>query len=83
MTYNVSPMYTKAMGITISELHGKVCSDAIPILRRGILEMTENPTQYKKLNPPNDWGSYESALKFLEDIYKGCINNPKCKIEVC
>ncbi|MCK4328297.1 hypothetical protein KAX02_00485 [candidate division WOR-3 bacterium] len=82
-TYNVSPMYMKAMGITISDLDGKKCSEVIPILRKGVLHMTENPRIHKAMNPPNGWGKYETALEFLEMIYKECINNPKCKIEVC
>ena len=82
-TYNVAPMYAKAMGITPSDLDGKKCSEVIPILRKGVLNMTENPRMYKVMNPPNGWGEYESALKFLEEIYKACVNNPKCKIEVC
>ena len=82
-TYNVAPMYEKAMGITISDLNGKICSKVIPILRKGVLNMTENPAMYREMNPPNGWGKYESALEFLEKIYKECVNNPKCKIEVC
>lgn len=83
-TYNVYPMYKKAIGGGLTEiLNSKICSEVIPILRKGVLEMTENPAMYKAMNPKNGWGSYETALEFLEKIYKECVNNPKCKIEVC
>ena len=81
-TYNVSPMYTKAMDITISELNGKICNEVIPILRKGILEMEGSPAMYKAMNPKNGWGDYEGALGFLKDIYNKCLANPKYKIEV-
>ena len=82
-TYNVAPMYSKAMGITISDLDGKKCNEVIPLLRKGILEMEANPAMYKAMNPKNGWGNYESALKFLEEIYNKCLDNSKYKIEVC
>lgn len=82
MTYNVSPMYGKAMGITISDLNGKKAEKVIPILIKGIKEMEDNPKIYKKMNPPNGWGDYETAIEFLQDILIACQENSDYKIEV-
>ena len=83
MTYNVSPMYGKAMGLTISDLNGKKCKEVIPILKKGIKEMTNNPKVYKLMNPPNRWGSYDTAISFLKRILEYCEKCPDYKIEVC
>jgi len=82
-TYNVSPMYSKAMGITISDLDGKKCNEVLPLLRKGRREMIDNPEIYKKMNPPNGWGSYETAVLFLGDIIIACEKHKDYKIEVC
>lgn len=83
-TYNVSPMYTKAMDIPglTDGLDGKKCCKMIKTLEKGIKNMEENPKDYKKLNPKNGWGDYEGALKFLKDILIACKKYPKYKIEV-
>ena len=54
-TYNVNNMYAKAMNIkSFSDaLHNKKCSRAIPMLKKGIKKMIDNPKEYKKMNPPN------------------------------
>jgi len=82
-TYNVSPMYSKAMGITISDLDGKKCNEVLPLLIKGRQEMIDNPEIYKKMNPPNGWGSYETAVLFLGDIIIACEKHKDYKIEVC
>lgn len=80
-THNVSPMYHKAMGITLSNLKNMNCGDAI--LEKGIKAMKENRKEYEKLNPKNGCGNYEGALDFLCRILEACKENPLCKISVC
>jgi len=83
-TYNVCPMYLRAMGNGLTDLlNGKKCKDVIPILTKGRQEMIDNPKIYKKMNPPNGWGSYESAILFLGDIIIACEKHKDYKIEVC
>jgi hypothetical protein len=82
-TYNVSKMYSKAMGgFTINHLHGKKAIEAVKILQSGIIEMSKNPNEYKKLNPENGWGSYEGAKRFLKDIMNACLDYPESIVYV-
>jgi len=85
MTWNVSPMYNKAMNIESLDkaLNGKKCNEVLPLLIKGRQKMIDNPEIYKKMNPPNGWGSYESAILFLGDIIIACEKHKDYKIEVC
>ena len=73
-TYNVNPMYAKAMGIIgLNEfLQNQRCSEVIPTLKEGIRNMELYPKVYKKMNPKNGWGDYDGALQFLKDILLNC-----------
>ena len=81
--HNVSPMYHKAMGITLSNLKNMNCGDVILILEKGIKAMKENREECEKLNPKIGYGNYEGALDFLCRILEACKENPLCKILVC
>lgn len=81
-TYNVSPMYLKAMGVTLGDFHGKPAHEVLGVLRRGIDNMQENPEEYQVLNPTNGWGKYEGAITFLNKIYKSCYENTGMYIKV-
>jgi len=74
-TYNISNMYKKAMGYTLSELYGKSANEVMPILNKGISDMEENPEIYQEMNPINGRGNYEGALNFLRNIRYKCILN--------
>jgi len=83
-TYNVYSMYLRAMGNGLTDLlNGKKCKDVIPILQEGIASMKDDPDTYKKMNPSNGWGTYETALEFLEKILDACEKHKDYKIEVC
>jgi hypothetical protein len=81
-TYNVNPMYQKAMGISLSDLNNMSTKQAIPILLKGVEEMINNKKEYIKLNPVNGWGNYDGALKYLESILKGCQKHYKSYISI-
>jgi hypothetical protein len=44
--------------------------------------MKADPTTYEALNPPNGWGNYESALKFLELFVGLCRGHPATRVRV-
>lgn len=68
-TYNVSPMFRKALGGGgLDDLHDKKCADCIQVLKSAIKDMEENPDSYKVLNPPNKWGDYRGALTVLQNL---------------
>ena len=85
-TYNVSEMLTRASGkdrFIYDFLTGMTCKDAVPILREAIQKMEDNPKEYKKLNPSNDWGDYDGCLEFLKKIKNICVNFPNAIIKSC
>ena len=86
-TRNVHKIINKAIGMEIEQLNNKKCSKVIPTLRKGILDIGENYITYKRVNPLDDSIVYEDilindTLKLLENLYKNCVDNPKCKIKV-
>jgi hypothetical protein len=82
MTYNVHAMYVKAMGFGLREFDGKTAEDCIATLDFGIANMKADPATYEALNPPNGWGNYESALKFLELFVGLCRGHPATRVRV-
>jgi len=81
-TSNCSGMWCKALGIPLRDLDGTKAEDAIPVLVKGIADMLENPSVYEEMNPPNEWGSYESAKKYLEKLLEMCQKYPDGNIEI-
>jgi len=81
-TFNVSPMYIKAMGITLGSLHNKPVYEVLHVIRSGIDNMNCDPEVYRALNPNNGWGKYEGALQFLNAIYKACYENKGLYLKV-
>jgi hypothetical protein len=55
--------------------------EIIPILEKGLKELVSHPEKYKKFNPSNGWGSYESLIKFTKAYLLACIANPEAEIE--
>ena len=81
-TSNVSPMWTRALGQPLSELHGMTAADAVPLLDAGIAALEADPAGFRELNPANGWGRYEGALKYLEELRAGCAEHPKTVVRV-
>lgn len=82
-THNVIPMWKLANvydALYMSD--GKMVDEIIEDLRYGINHMINNPKQYEKLNPTNDWGDYKTALSWLIEFYNACLKNPKAKIGI-
>lgn len=63
-TYNLSPMWSKALPGLIgdgstSALEGLRCLDILAALETGLLDTYRNADEYIKLNPANDWGDFD------------------------
>lgn len=69
-------------GFGLRQLDGMRCVDALPYLMVATAHMKLNPDKFKAMNPVNGWGSYESALEFLENLKQGCMSNLESYIEV-
>jgi len=63
-------------------LSGLPCPEAAEILEKAIADMITRREEMTSLNPPNGWGNYESALKYLQRIYWACLKHPKATLAV-
>jgi hypothetical protein len=76
MTHNIIPMWQKAGCYdALYNSEGLKAEDIIVFLFRAITDMELKPDEYKKLNPKNGWGDYESALDYLKEVYQACNAN--------
>jgi len=68
-TYNVAPMFIRALGSGgIHKLVGIPHFEAIQLLTAGIKDMDAHPKSYEELNPENGWGNFEGARMCLVTI---------------
>lgn len=82
-TSNTSEMWFKALGgVLLSSLDGKNAGECIELLRKGVQYMEDHRIELLELNPPNGWGSYETALDYLRKLQIGCMQHPKTTIRV-
>jgi hypothetical protein len=80
-TSNCSGMWEDA-GVDLRTMKGTSAKDQLPILKQAVETLRANPEKYRAMNPPNGWGSYESALRFIENLANACEENPACTIYV-
>ena len=85
ITHNMVPM-ANAVGIygPLWRPHAceiKQASQLIKPLTEAIALLKEDPEKYKKYNPENGWGSYDSFLKFLINLLDACIDDPTADVE--
>lgn len=82
-TYNVSPMYYEALGGGgLRGLDGRPAAEVIPELERAIADMEARPEHYRTMNPPNGWGDYDGALRFLRNILRDAVECPATTVRV-
>ena len=85
-THNCCPM-AKEAGVyeflwRPDEINIKVAGQLIPALRYGITQMESDPERFKRFNPPNGWGSYDTLLEFMKEYLAACEKYPKATIEI-
>jgi hypothetical protein len=61
------------------EIHAK---DLVDDLLHGLTLLKSEPEEYKKYNPSNGWGSYDSLVSFAEEYLKACMKYPEALINV-
>lgn len=81
-TSNVAPMWTKALGYRLADLHTKTADDALDDLRRAVQHMQDHPDVYRALEPSNGWGSYDGALDYLRRLLDACTTHPEAMIRI-
>lgn len=82
MTHNVSPMWREAgcYDILYNPPVGTKGKNLLPILEKAIDDMNAYPEKYMALNPVNGWGSYDSALEFLQNLHRIARQHPRAKV---
>jgi hypothetical protein len=84
-THNLVPMAKEAGLYNFlwhpEEIGISLASQLIDPLEEGIIRLKATPEKFKKLNPPNGWGSYEGFVKFCESVLRVCRNYPDSTIE--
>ena len=82
-TYNLAPMFALALGGSMREvLDEKKAHSVIGVLEKATVSMKRAPAKYKKLNPPNGWGSYEGALESLCWLLEMCKEHPLATVQI-
>lgn len=56
--------------------------DLIPYLEAGLHKLHSNPEYYKKFNPKNGWGNYDSLFSCTRHYLDACKSRPKALVEV-
>jgi len=54
----------------------------IDLLKKGLDTLKRNPKHFRKFNPKNGWGNYESFVQFIEGYLEACINAPDAVVLV-
>lgn len=67
-TYNLRDMFVACMDWDYKQGEWYNCAEVLPKFEKGIYELRFNRKKYEKHNPPNGWGSIESAIKFMESV---------------
>lgn len=51
-------------------------------LRGALRAMRKDSGRFKKHNPSNGWGDYESFYRFVDEYLQACVNSPEAKVRV-
>ena len=86
ITHNVGKMAKEAGLYEVlwrpEELGISYAEQMIVPLEKGLSCLHDDPEKYKKFNPENGWGSYESLVKFVEKYLYACRTHPNKEIFV-
>ena len=82
-THNLGPMWREA-GIrdALYNRAGSFAGSILPELRRGLQDMEARPDVYRAMDPPNKWGDYDGAVRFLRELIEACKKHPRATIGI-
>ncbi|MCA1066096.1 hypothetical protein QTG56_25595 (plasmid) [Rossellomorea sp. AcN35-11] len=83
ITHNLKAMWKEA-GVydALYDSDGKMPSEVLPALEKGLSEMADDPERFKKFDSPNGWGKYKHALPWLQDLIVEMKKHPDGEIEL-
>lgn len=71
ITYNVCEMLEVAFGEDhLKKWNDLSCDKFFKDLEKGYIDMIKNPKRYKKYDSPNGWGTYETTLSSIKELYE-------------
>lgn len=69
-TYNLAPMFERALGFPIRNLEGKTAAECLPHLQRAYIFLIDNQDECRSLEPANKWGTYEGAVEAMRTLLR-------------
>ena len=86
ITHNLNVMAKEAGAYEVlwrpEELGMTKAGELVPMLRAALERLVADPERYRKYNPENGWGSYETLVRFVEGYLWACQENPDADVEV-
>ena len=71
ITWNVREMLEVAFGEEhLKKWNSLSCDKFFDDLEKGYIDMIKNPKKYKKYDSPNGWGTYETTLREIKELYE-------------
>lgn len=84
-TYNLSKAWRAASGLedfNLQDLDGANAEKGLPIIKKIIDELTNNPEKYRDYEPSNGYGNIETSVGFLKGIANTWEEYPTAILEV-
>jgi hypothetical protein len=81
-TTNVAPMWKKALGYPLRDLHKRRAGDVVDEIAAAVAVMVCEPEQFREMNPDNGCGDNVGAMQYLVRLYEGCRRWPDATIHV-
>lgn len=78
MTYNLTPMWRKALPFLgdVRNFDGQKCEDILLTLQIAVTDLELNWDEYERLNPSNGWGNIKIFYHTLYDLFYKCRRYP-------
>ena len=54
--------------------------ELLPLVEHGLEYLKSDPETFKQFDAPNGWGTYESFVRFVEDVLLSCKEYPEASI---
>ena len=71
ITCNVCTMLKVAFGEDhLKKWNDLSCDKFFKDLEKGYIDMIKNPKKYKQYDSPNGWGTYETTLSTIKELYE-------------
>lgn len=59
----------------------KLASELVEPLAKGIAMLRSDPAKFKRHEPSNGWGTYQSFVECLVLLHDKCVDNPDAEVE--